>query len=460
MHDSFTKGEHQNARQARRVNDCFIKSKDFVPPGMLFGELWREGELAMLFGAAGAGKSVLAMQIADSIARGRGIEAFKMEAKRQKVLYIDLVFSDTQFQMRYTHAATPKSPSKHHQFSQNLYRELPGPNEDLCKWMRGRVSEEGYKVVIIDDINAVSQTCDGTRETLKLMRELRRLKDELEISVLVLAGAREPGWNKTVSEADMQRSRVLCAVADSVFALGRNPRHPASFYMVQTRSRSAAGSWTAQNAPYYSIEQAEDGFLKLRFDDRFAASIDEETMQLICEVKRRRDAGATYRAIAEELRISRWKACELFKKWKPELTPANEDDDLYGDDDYEFDDEGEYNDEDEEGDEEDGHEYDQTDDAIFEDPAPNGMPASDQNEESSEAPAKRAYPVRAALLSHLKRSFDNNDREIFVEREDENGKPIVWYLYDTTGQLSRYENKGFGPSGRHVDGPICLFNTS
>ena len=75
---------------------------------MLFGEFWREGELAMLFGAAGAGKSVLAMQIADSIARGRGIEAFKMEVKRQKVLYVDLVFSDTQFQMRYSHPATAK----------------------------------------------------------------------------------------------------------------------------------------------------------------------------------------------------------------------------------------------------------------------------------------------------------------------------------------------------------------
>ena len=88
------------------------------------------------------------------------------------------------------------------------------------------------------------------------------------------------------------------------------------------------------------------------------------------------------------------------------------------------------------------------------------MPVSDLNEESSEMSAKPAYPGRVALLSHLKRSFDRNDREIFVEREDERGKKLVWYMYDTTGQLSRYEFKGFGAGGRHVDGPICLFNTS
>lgn len=75
----------------------------------------------------------------------------------------------------------------------------------------------------------------------------------------------------------------------------------------------------------------------------------------------------------------------------------------------------------------------------------------------SQAPARAERP---ALLGHLKRSLDKNYREIFVEREDENGKPIVWYMYDTTGQLSRYEYKGFGATGRHVDGPICLFNTS
>src|SRR5437879_5969535 len=38
-------------------------------PKMLFGEFWHEGELCILFADTNAGKSVLAVQIADSITR-------------------------------------------------------------------------------------------------------------------------------------------------------------------------------------------------------------------------------------------------------------------------------------------------------------------------------------------------------------------------------------------------------
>ncbi|MBK8464592.1 MAG: AAA family ATPase [Chloracidobacterium sp.] len=139
MHDSFSKDEGQNIRQASRINDCFANSKDFVPPGMLFGEFWCEGEMALLFGATGTGKSILALQIADAAARGRGVEAFNMEAKRQKVLYVDLALSNAQLQMRYTHAA------KHYEFSRNLYRERPASNDKLCAWLRERINDNGYK---------------------------------------------------------------------------------------------------------------------------------------------------------------------------------------------------------------------------------------------------------------------------------------------------------------------------
>lgn len=410
---------------------------------MLFDAFWREGELALLFGATGTGKSILALQIADAAARGRCIEGFRMDVKRAKVLYVDLIFSQVQINMRYMRSQA----AKHHEFSQNLYRDRPDSTEKLCEWVRQRVLKYGYRVVIIDDINAVSQSCDGTRETLKLMRDLKRLKDQLEISVLVLAGSRQPPRRQLVSEADLQRSRILCEVADSTFALGRNPQNPQGFYLIQTRSRSAPIVWTAENAPLISIERSEDGCLKLKFDKRFVPEVDEKMRQLICNVKWRRDAGAKFREIAEELDISVSRAFELNKKWRPELDPpksefqpeqlpvietpsaadAENDADLHG---YEA---------------EVGLNID-----LYEDVVPDAFVSQ----------ASHSCPERPALLGHLKRSFDKNDREIFVEKEDENGKPLVWYMYDTTGQLTRYEFKGFGSTGRHVDGPICLFNTS
>src|SRR4051794_923618 len=88
--------------RAVKANDCFMDVKHAGPAKMLFDEFWREGELSLLFGAAGTGKSVLAMQIADRLARGRGIDGFEMTVKRQRVLYVDLRLSQRNFDSRYS----------------------------------------------------------------------------------------------------------------------------------------------------------------------------------------------------------------------------------------------------------------------------------------------------------------------------------------------------------------------
>src|SRR6202044_3258033 len=47
---------------------------------MLLGELWHQGELWMLFADTNIGKSVLSVQIGESIARGQSIEPFTCQA--------------------------------------------------------------------------------------------------------------------------------------------------------------------------------------------------------------------------------------------------------------------------------------------------------------------------------------------------------------------------------------------
>ena len=69
---------------------------------MLFSEFWLEGELCMLFADTNLGKSMLAVQLGDSISRGVAIPGFRLEATPQKVLYIDFELSDKQFEVRYS----------------------------------------------------------------------------------------------------------------------------------------------------------------------------------------------------------------------------------------------------------------------------------------------------------------------------------------------------------------------
>lgn len=204
----------------RKANDCFANLSYFAPAQTLFDEFWRSGELALMFGASGTGKSILAVQLGDAIARGARIDGFRMHAARKKVLYVDLVHSDLHYQRRYAYYPDGASKAKHYRFSERFHRERPESAADVADWVRKKVSTEGFEVVIIDDLAAVRVTAESSRETTKLMRELRKICDEFGTSILAIIGA-EAGPGRAVNECDLRRNRSLCGIADSVFAIGR-----------------------------------------------------------------------------------------------------------------------------------------------------------------------------------------------------------------------------------------------
>ena len=71
-------------------------------PEMLFGEFWFEGELCILFADTNLGKSILAVQIGNSISKGQQVRGFKFESQKQPILYFDFELSDKQFENRYS----------------------------------------------------------------------------------------------------------------------------------------------------------------------------------------------------------------------------------------------------------------------------------------------------------------------------------------------------------------------
>ncbi|MFN0278534.1 MAG: AAA family ATPase [Pyrinomonadaceae bacterium] len=426
------------SKRLRKVNEIIMSVKHLKPPEKLFDDFWCEGELALLFGPQGTGKSILAVQVAEAIARGRAIDGFVMTERRHKVLYVDLKLSERQFGMRYA------NEGKQYKLSENLSHDTPPLNKPLCEWLRSVISENGFRVVVIDDLSAIRQTYDGTRETLKLMRELRQLKDELDVSVLVLAGSREQCRGELISEVHMMRSLVLCDAADSVFALGVHAGNPQWRYLVQTRSQSAAIKWNVDNVPMCLIKRSDDGFLGFSFDERFVAEVDEETRQSICNVKWRRDAGASYREIADELGIAKSTVFRLNKKWtadlekdlvveqvekeiSPQINADNADQEKKSD--------------------------------LLDLPDPRHPRLSAANNSFSYPINISAIPFAAALrrihVTDLKRGFDGYGREIFIEKEDEyTGKPIIWYNYDSKKRVRRFERDVAGILVKMVEGPL------
>lgn len=412
-----------------------------------------------MFGAAGTGKSILATQMAEGIARGRGVEGFRTTATRQKVLYVDLKLSDGRFKQRYS-----LRWQKTYRFSENLTRECP-PSTDpdaFTAWLREMIESGFIRTVIIDDLAAFRTTCDGTRETLQVMRDLKRIVNELGVSILVLTGSAEPRRRSFASESDLGRSRVLCDVADAAFAIGRHPNASDTRYLIQLRSFRKR-VWTADNAPLGVIGRGDDGLLGFTFDRRFLPDVDEETRRLICNIKQLRDKKASFRRIEETLGISRSKAARLLKKWRPEFdapdgNPVVTPDSPEGGSLSVV--EGSS----------DGHsavvanadELDEWDECDFEKPDWLDDIETATVMERAPDPIHEAAPEtpRSVLLAAGCRLMLNEyGKEMFVEHDDGHGNPLIWYAFDSNDRITRWEYWGCGRSGDKVDGPVCWYNT-
>ncbi len=304
--EEVTAGERSSLRTA---HDRIISGIETGQPQMLFDTFWREGELALLFGEAGAGKSLLAMQLARTLAVGGDIPWFVMEAAAGKTLYVDLSMSDRQFASLNSYRGR-NGKARVWPVSQRLYCDRPEDDSVLVEWLERQISREKLKYVIIDDLGSIMRTCDGTRETMSVMRGLRRICSRSGVSILVVMQSEASKGNAGFSERDLGRQRSLCRLADSVFAIGRHPSRSGYVCLAQTRSRSSSVKWTVHNSIPAKITESQ-GCVVLRFE----MDISEEERNLIKAVNGHRRKGLSYREIAIKLKISKSRAHRLGRRW-------------------------------------------------------------------------------------------------------------------------------------------------
>ncbi len=161
----------------RSANDWLSEAKKEPMPRPLLGDLWFEGELAIMFGDTGIGKSALAVQIGESIARGAGFAPMPLEAKPQTVLYFDFELSQKQFEMRYTSDDRTLSGGRlrrHYRFSERLKRIEPNSDAfrtdgklplemEIRRSIEPMIRISGAKILIIDNITYLKRTDDNSQ---------------------------------------------------------------------------------------------------------------------------------------------------------------------------------------------------------------------------------------------------------------------------------------------------------
>jgi predicted ATP-dependent serine protease len=299
----------------------------------LFGDFWLEGELSLLFSDTGRGKSTLAVQIAESLARGVPLAPMEAVPPAQKVLYFDFEMSEKQFAARYSQETSPPtsaeasdeggSLSPHYQFSDNFLRaqaaphdELPYDYKNLTEFVQYSFTEllreTEARVVIVDNITFLKGANQNPAAAAQLMKALKHIKQYYGISILVLAHTPKRAFTAPLSINDLQGSNMLSNFADNVFALGGSFQDPGLRYLKHIKHRNTGVRYNGSNIVLYRLVK-NDCFLKFEFagfgresehlEWRFKTT-KEQRGELKAQAHRLLLLGKTQREIASRLAVS------------------------------------------------------------------------------------------------------------------------------------------------------------
>jgi DNA replication protein DnaC len=276
-------------------------------------------EMVFLFGDTGKGKSILAVQIADAISKGKRIMNLRNDVGPKKVMFYDFELTDKQFEKRYT---DEKSGVKY-EFSQNLYidnidfAELTAGEDTKCfeelliNKIKCDLLETSAEVLMIDNISFLSmQDAQDGQVAQTIMKLLKEMKDEMNITILVLAHTTKKTLN-AITLLDMAGSKKLVNFADGVFALGQAKSDPNLRYLKQVKpSRSGELRFGEDNVLACRIIKNES-FLEFdltAFEDEadlLKGESNEANQEKKQEIFGMYLQGMTCRKIQEETRISK-----------------------------------------------------------------------------------------------------------------------------------------------------------
>ena len=293
-------------------------------PQMLFGEFWFEGELCILFADTNLGKSILAVQIGNSISKGEQIRGFKLETPKQPILYFDFELSDKQFENRYSIKF-----EQHYNFDNNFIRVEINPDatipeaqtfEDYLNHSLERsITETGAKVLIIDNLTYLKNETEKAKDALPLMKHLKALKNKYGLSILALAHTPKRDLSKPITRNDLQGSKMLINFCDSSFSIGESHSDKNLRYLKQIKQRNTEQIYDAENVCVCQIDKPHN-FLLFEFVnfgkewEHLKQHTEKDKENLNEKVSELKQQGRSLREIGAELGISHMKVKRILNE--------------------------------------------------------------------------------------------------------------------------------------------------
>ena len=212
----------------------------------------------MLFGVTNVGKSILAIQIGEEIARS-GI----------KVIYFDYEMTMQQLSDRYCN----EDCTKHYQFSDNLIRPIMDYDisqnfkvrcERLFKRMEEAVEKQDIKVFIVDNITSLNNKLSSSDHAAKFILQFKSIVNKLGASVLLIGHTPKETLNNRILTLDrLAGSKNISNFIDACFGVGKvkNDNNGNTVYIKQLKARSCPITLNENRVLVCTLKKREDEFL-------------------------------------------------------------------------------------------------------------------------------------------------------------------------------------------------------
>ena len=292
----------------RTANRTIAEAAMRPNPRQLYQELWYEGEVCCLFSDSNLGKSIYAVQMADTIATLR------------PVLLVDCELTDKQFQMRYTDIDTGVM----HIFPELLYRAEINPNTldvkdyetKIFHHIEAAAQHMKCNIIIIDNLTYLCNSSDKGVDAGLFMMKLMNLKKKYGWSLLIIAHTPKRSLMSPITQNDLAGSKKLYNFFDSVFAIGKSAKDNRLRYVKQLKVRAGEFRYDSSNVIVYEIEKT-DGFVHFEFKEFSTEKehLKERTEKEITSTHRNvhelKSQGKSTREIAAYLGLSKSKVDRL-----------------------------------------------------------------------------------------------------------------------------------------------------
>jgi RecA-family ATPase len=246
----------------------------------IFGDLLTEGDLTILFGRSNVGKSFLSYQIGEAVARGKNVlgvmdmvelrnhgetRDFNLnnETHAQTILYADFEATIEKDYIRYSNKdrRTVDSSIKPYQFSPDFLTAFPNrlsvsDNLLFIDAIELEVIKCGAKVVIIDNLSAISQDNEKSGAAVKLMNKIKDFQRRNKLTVLLMAHTPKIVQGEPIIWTNLAGSSNLFNLVDSVMAINTTTTDDSVRYIKQLKSR------------YNEIQYHKDNVVAIKFSTR------------------------------------------------------------------------------------------------------------------------------------------------------------------------------------------------